>query len=325
MENKSELGQYIPLHYHYQMLSDRNRMDAFDKAIAEVVLPSHKVVDFGSGTGIMSYHASKKAEKVWAIENNPELVSHSRKFMNENSGTDNIEIIHGDAMEWMPEEPVDVVICEMLHSALLREKQVQVISNFRNKHFEKFMKNPIFLPSATLLGVQPVCQKYDFSGFSASVPLFRDAYSEPDDLVQVCAPRVYRAVDYNNAEVDPIKGDLVFEVENEARLNALRFITKSILSMNLVSGELVDWQNQFLVLPFENEIEVKSGQEIRIRFNYLPGDSIDKLQESIQVDVLSDCNESKGSRRIIEIGPNAVSPKSSNVREVKGLDVVPAK
>lgn len=314
MATKSELGQYIPTHYHYQMLSDKNRMNAFEKSIAEVVLPSQKVVDLGSGTGVMAFNASKKALKVWAIEKNPALADRSREFMNINGLADRIEVIQGDAMQWMPEEPVDVVICEMLHSALLRENQVQVISNFRNEHFNRFKKNPVFLPTATLLGVQPVWQEYDFGGFKAPIPLFQDAYTKAEGLTEACDPKVYKTVDYNVAEVEPINGDLTFELKNNARINALRFITKSILSMNLTSGELIDWQNQYLVLPLDNEIQVKSGQEIRIRFNYIPGDPIEKLNQSIQINATSNRIEPKGAVRILEIKPNRARPQINSLK-----------
>jgi protein arginine N-methyltransferase 1 len=304
---KNELGQFIPLHYHFQMLSDKNRMNAFEKAISDVVLPSHKVVDLGTGTGVMAFNAAKKSVKVWGIEYNPELVSCSRKLMKKNGVTDRIEIIQSDAMEWMPDEPVDVVVCEMLHSALLREKQVEVISKFRDEHFNRFNKTPIFLPTATLLGVQPVWQNYDFAGFKASIPLFQDAYARDEDLTPLCDPMVYETLAYNNAEMKSIKGDMIFELQSDARINALRFITKNILSMNLVTGETVDWHNQHLIIPLDNEIQIKSGQEIRVRFNYLPGDPIEKLHDSIQINIFSKCDESKQKSkepvRIVEIKP----------------------
>jgi protein arginine N-methyltransferase 1 len=314
---KNELGQYIPLHYHYQMLSDKNRMNAFEKAIAAVVLKSHKVVDLGSGTGVMTFNAAKKGGQVWGIENNPALATHSQYLMKRNGIRDQVNIIHADAMEWEPEEAVDVVICEMLHSALLREKQVEVISKFRNKHFDRFNKIPVFLPTATLLAVQPVWHKYTFAGYHAPIPLFEDAYSVTAGLTPLCDPIIYKTVDYFDAEVEPIEGNLIFKFKNDAQVNALRFITKSILSMDLVSGETTDWHNQHLTLQLDDEIQVKSGQEIQVTFCYTPGDPIEKLHQSMNVKVVSDCNEPKkrpnGYVRIIEIKPKRVRHQNSSV------------
>ena len=312
MKEKDELGQYIPLHYHYQMLSDKNRMDAFEKAISTVVLASHRVVDLGSGTGFMTYLAAKKGVKVWGIENNPALISYSRKSLDRNGVTDRVEIIKADAREWMPQEPVDVVICEMLHSALLREKQVEVISKFRKKHFDRFKKMPVFIPSATLLGVQPVWQIYDFAGFKSPIPLFQNAYAKNEDLIPSCDPIVYKTLDYNDVKMEPIKGDMSFVLKSDAQINALRFITKNILSMNLFSGETIDWHNHYLVLPLNNEMQIKSGQEIRIRFNYVPGESIEKLHRSIRVNIIP--KELKGSRKVKEISRKSVR-RQKNVIE----------
>ena len=41
----------------YSMLSDRVRMDAFEKAISSVVSPGDHVLDLGAGTGILGFLA----------------------------------------------------------------------------------------------------------------------------------------------------------------------------------------------------------------------------------------------------------------------------
>jgi predicted RNA methylase len=60
---------------------------------------------------------------------------------------------------------VDVVICEMLHSAMLREKQLAVIHSFKQRYQAKFGDRlPGFIPTATRLFVQPVEQSFVFDG-----------------------------------------------------------------------------------------------------------------------------------------------------------------
>ena len=63
-----DLGQFIPLHYHFQMLSDNNRMAAFSAAIKHVVKPNHRVVDLGSGTGVMSLSGDKNLVVSYSIK-----------------------------------------------------------------------------------------------------------------------------------------------------------------------------------------------------------------------------------------------------------------
>ena len=47
MSETHTLGQFIPLIYHYNMLSDEARMSAFKEAIADVVQPGHTVLELG--------------------------------------------------------------------------------------------------------------------------------------------------------------------------------------------------------------------------------------------------------------------------------------
>ncbi|MCP5242842.1 MAG: hypothetical protein H6940_05315 [Burkholderiales bacterium] len=54
-----ELGQFIPLHYHYNMLNDPHRMKGFKQAIDWVVKPGAKVLELGGGTGVQSFCRAK--------------------------------------------------------------------------------------------------------------------------------------------------------------------------------------------------------------------------------------------------------------------------
>jgi len=49
MTDESQLGQFIPLHYHVLMLQSAPRMQAFQEAIAAVVKPGARVVELGGG------------------------------------------------------------------------------------------------------------------------------------------------------------------------------------------------------------------------------------------------------------------------------------
>ncbi len=282
----NEIGQYIPLHYHFQMLSDNARMDAFRTAIEQVVKPHHRVIELGSGTGILSFLAAKQGAQVFSVEFNPTLVAASRKFINDNGFSHKVQIHQGDASSILPAEPVDVVICEMLHSALLREKQVQVVSDFRDLHYARFGKLPKFLPCATLLGVQPVQQSFDFNGYYAPVPTFQSAYETSNNCIAGSDPIVYKIVDYDNSHVEAYNADMLFPIKNDHTINALRFITKNLLNIDIFTGQTVDWHNQHLVLPLHSPLQLKAGQTLRVHFSYRPGDSIEALNNAINVEVL---------------------------------------
>ncbi len=278
----NELGQYIPLHYHFQMLSDTERMNAFQTAIEQVVKPGDTVVELGSGTGVLSFFAARLGARVWSVEYNPALMEASRQFIRNNGYADQVRLVQADASTWLPPEPADVVICEMLHSALLREKQVHVITAFRNAHFKRFGTVPIMIPTATLLGIQPVLQSYDFNGFHAPVSLFQSPYAANADCVPSLDPVVYKMIDYDKCAVETYHADMSFTFAGNASVNAIRFITKNLLSIDYAKGTTVDWHNQHLVMPLPQTLRMKAGQTLQIRFAYRPGEPLESLGNSLE-------------------------------------------
>lgn len=282
-----KLGQYIPVHYHYQMLSDSNRMKSFRNAIDMKVKANQNIVDLGSGTGALSFFASKRGAMVTGIENNLQLVEYSNELIHKNNMSESVRIEYGDANDWVSEEPVDIVICEMLHSALLREKQIQVINAFKSKHLNKFNKVPEFIPYATLLAIQPIEMDYNFQGFIAPIPLFQDPYTT-NSSKDVIEPKVYKTVVYEDYEDGIINANIKFVSEKNTKINALRLITKNILSMNRLSKDSVEWFNQYLVIPIGRDIDLIEGESLRVKFKYHSGDEIDVLRDSLEVTKLTD-------------------------------------
>lgn len=280
------LGQFIPLHYHFQMLSNGERMQAFRQAIELVVQPGMRVADLGSGTGVLSFFAARCGARVWAVEMLPELAETSRRLLSANGVADRVTVSEGDAAGWLPPEPVDVVMCEMLHSALLREKQLEVCNAFRRAHLARFGRAPRMLPEATLLAAQPVFQVYDFEGYHAPVPLFQSPYHAASDCRELKQPLLYATIDYAG-ETDPaIDASLNWSFAEACVINALRFITKSLLAIDTSgSGASIEWHNHYLVVPLERELELAAGQGLAVRFSYQAGAALSSISSSLHVTV----------------------------------------
>jgi predicted RNA methylase len=277
----NELGQYIPLHYHHHMLNDLARMSAFKAAISQVVPTDGRVLEFGSGTGVLSFFAAQRAEQVIAIEFNPQLVKASRIILKQNEFADKVTVVHADASSFTPDEPVDVVICEMLHSALLREKQLQIISSFKQRYLLRFGTLPRFVPEATILAVQPLTQDYTYQDYKAPIPLFQDAGSSHPRSKECSVPKSYACVDYQDAFSEQFDEVMHFQILAPCEINAIRFITKNLLAILPSEQRGIDWHNQHLVLPIERPIRVEAGDTIAVRFAYEAGGSIEMLSESL--------------------------------------------
>ena len=280
MNEKNELGQFIPLHYHYNMLHDTERMERFLAAINEMVKPGDTVLELGGGTGVLSFFAAQKAAKVFTVEYNPELVNEAKRILKFNPGCEKIEIILADATEYVPDKPVDVVICEMLHVGLLREKQTEVIHCFKENYKKKFgSQRPFFIPCATLNAIQPVQQDFNFTGYTAPVLLFQDPYSMHKRTVELGNPVLYHQLMYDEPYGNSCCFDGMIQITKDGCLNALRVITKSILAFS--SAGSTDWHSQYLILPMDNPLDVKAGQEVRLCFSYEFGAPLNAFKPNI--------------------------------------------
>lgn len=282
------LGQFIPVHYHHNMLMDQNRMHSFKAAIGHAVKPGMKVLELGGGTGVLSFFAAQQASKVYCVEFNPDMVREARRFLAMNKHGERVEVIHADAFEYLPPEPVDIVICEMIHVGMLREKQVEVIESFKRRYQARFGGPlPIFLPEAIIMAVQPLQQEYDFEGFHAPIVQFQPTNVIAPGTTELAQPAVYSIMDFNQPVDSAIAWEGRFMVENVGRLNALRFITKNVLSIIEEYGTTIDWLNHYMMLPLAQPIDVRPGDVVQVSFSYRAGGSLPSLEATMRVDLVA--------------------------------------
>ena len=283
------LGQFIPVHYHHNMLMDGNRMGAFRNAIGHAVRPGMKVLELGGGTGVLSFFAAQQAVKVYCVEFNPDLVREARRFLAMNPNGHKVEVIHADAFDYLPPEPVDVVICEMIHVAMLREKQVEVIEAFKRRYLERFGGPlPVFMPEAVVMAVQPLQQDYAFHGYYAPIVQFQETTVAYPGTVELAASAVYATLDF----AAPVDGLIAwqgsFAAERDGTLNALRFVTKNVLAIDLARGATIDWLNHYMTLPLARPLELVAGDVVQVAFQYRAGASIPSLQAAIRATLAFD-------------------------------------
>ena len=269
MSSPEVLGQFIPLHYHYDMLRDNYRMTAFQQAIAQTVRPGMTVVDLGGGTGVLSYFAAMEGANVYYVERNPELVAVAERFLKMNGVADRVTVVHQDATQFIPPEPVDVVTCEMLHVGLVREKQTEVIEAFKANYVAAHgPKLPRFMPEASLLAIQPVMQTYEFSGFHAPVPLFQPPVAQVPGTTELGMPAVYQMVVYDSDYVRSVDWKGTLTMQHAGTLNGWRVVTKNVLAVLVEQQSEICWHNQYLVVPMEQSQEVAIGDQVEVQIQY---------------------------------------------------------
>ncbi len=281
---ESELGQFIPLHYHHNMLMNEGRMSGFKAAIDHVVFDGAKVLELGGGTGVLSFFAAAAhASKVWCVEFNPDMVTEAGRLLALNGVEHLVEVVHADAFEYLPPEPVDVVICEMIHSAMLREKQVEVIEAFKQRYQNRFSDRlPVFLPEVIIMAVQPVQQSYDFFGFYAPIIRFQHPGVLEPGTLELAEPVVYSVLDFSQPNSCEIQWQGEFITKQTGTVNALRFVTKNVLSVLADQGTTIDWINQYLVMPLAEPLEAIKGARVLVDFSYLAGGTLKSLGDNMR-------------------------------------------
>jgi protein arginine N-methyltransferase 1 len=284
----SYLGQFIPVHYHHNMLMDENRMANFKAAIDYAVFPGAKVLELGGGTGVLSWFAAAHASKVWCVEFNPDMVREARRLLTNNRNGERVEVVHADAFEYLPPEPVDVVICEMIHVGMLREKQVQVIEAFKRRYKARFGGPlPRFIPEAVLMAVQPLQQHYGFHGFHAPIVQFQEHGDSPR-TIELAEPSIYSTLDFAYPTGLDIRWEGEFRIARDGTVNALRFVTRNILAVVQHPPGTIDWLNHYMALPLAEPLRVLANDVLRVGFAYRAGGSIPSLQATLRAEVVTE-------------------------------------
>jgi predicted RNA methylase len=276
VDDDAHLGQYIPLHYHGQMLANEQRMGPFHEAIDKLVPVGSYVVELGGGTGVMSFLASRRARKVTMVERVPHVAATARLLLARNGVADKVSVVEADARAYVPDEPVDVVICEMLHTALLREKQIEARFGRRV---------PRIIPEASLLGVQLIYQPYEFHGYYAPVPFFFEPGTGAGSTIEMSPPALYSLIEYVDDLPETFPVDALLTVDKPGTVNALRFSTRNAVGVFVAEKRTADWYMPNMSLALPHPIPVNAGDRLRVRFQYDAGGSIESLQSSLQASI----------------------------------------
>jgi predicted RNA methylase len=276
-----ELGEFIPSVYHFNMLADDVRMTAFKEAISLTVGTGCRVLELGGGTGVLSFFAAKAGAQVLCIERNPELVEQARTILRANLAGQ-VKVIKADAFDYFPPHRVDVVLCEMIHVGMLRERQLQVIESFKARYLKEFGPPiPLFIPEAFFQAIQPVQHCFDFHGYVVSAPCFQDPSILHSRTQALGDPIIYHSGTYQHDFSLDCSWSGSLTMTQSGDFNAVRFITKNVLAVLENEQRTVDWTSQYLIVPIDLPMPVFNGQTVPLHFEYKAGDPIRALKPQV--------------------------------------------
>jgi protein arginine N-methyltransferase 1 len=115
-----------------KMLADRPRMDFYHAAVASLVHPGDRVIDLGTGTGILAAFAARAgAGKVYAIDHSG-ILKHAQRLAVAN-GIENVEFVATHSRNFTTDEKVDVILHEQMGDYLFDEAMVPNVLDLRDR------------------------------------------------------------------------------------------------------------------------------------------------------------------------------------------------
>lgn len=244
--------------YYDDLTKDKERVHAFYQAIDEKVHGT--VYDLGTGSGILAIKASEKADKVIALENNPLIIKTTQETFN---NYENITLVECDASKYKTEISPDVIICEMLDTALIDEEEVPVLNNM-HKYANK---NTIYIPKAVYSTIELISTKISI------VTYYEDNHPNYESLSK---EKTYSNIDLTKDVTPELDTDISIKTNKNGLLNAVKITTYTIITDEIILKP-TPMLNPSLLIPLE-ESTVNKDEEIIINLKYTMGGGLNTIQ-----------------------------------------------
>lgn len=274
---------------HRAYLTDRHRLDAFARALAETIRPGDVVLDLGAGTGILGLLACRAgAGKVYAVEVSS-FVGLARAIARANGCADRVHHLKAHSTHVALPERASVVVCDQIGRFGF---DAGVIEYFDDARRRLLAPGGRLVPSALEFQVAPVDSAdaraaVEFwgtapAGFDVSpartvaVNTGHPRHFRPEELLG--APVVAGAVDLTRDAARPLRLAATLAVTRAGTLHGLGgwFVASLSPSVTMTNSPLaadrINRRNVFL--PIDAPIAVTPGDEVRVSMQVRPEDSL---------------------------------------------------
>jgi len=248
--------------YQQNLLSDTQRLTAFYEAIKE---KSRGIIyDLGTGSGVFSSWAAPLASFVYAVEKD----RHTAKFAQKNlKSFKNISIKINDAKNITFNEKADLIICEMMDTALIDEDQVPVLNSVR----KYLKKNGDIIPCAVFNGLEAIHLKNNH-------PIYQEGESADYELRSKLL--IYDKIDFKKFIKENVKYQINIPINTDGTVSGIKITTFTLLTPQLICGP-TPMLNPPLLIP-TNPLKMKKGENIIVNLEYTMGGGLDTLKASVK-------------------------------------------
>ena len=177
---------------------------------------------------------------------------------------DNIKVINDDVLKHDFDKKADLIVCEMMDTALIDEEEVQVLN-----HARKFLKQDgQIIPKAIVNIAELVNMQRDYIHWDENASY--EILSEPVNYAEI----IFKD------EINPnFNKNLEFKVNRNQIANGIKITTVTILNDNVVCGPTPMF-NPPLLIPID-EINVKCNDLINVKLKYIMGQGIETIETKI--------------------------------------------
>jgi len=248
--------------YHHDLTSDSERLAGFFEAIQE---KSRGIVfDLGTGSGILSSWAAPTADRVISVEINRSTSKIAQRNLKE---FNNVQVVCADASKFPFESKADIIICEMLDTALIDEEQIPVL----NKTLRYLKKNGEVIPCGIFNCLEPVetnCEhiSYEEDGYSKNLVLGE--------------PLFYSKIMFGSY-VDP-KFNQTFKIKinRSGIVSGLKLTTFTLITEKIICGP-TPMLNPPLIIPI-NKLNVDENDVLEVNLSYEMGGGLESVRTRVE-------------------------------------------
>lgn len=267
--------------YHFNLLKDHERLAVFYEAIDDYY-KSHinydainldikklekTIFDIGCGTGVLSFFASKYFKNIIAIDIDSKIIDCAKKSFENIDNSGNTNFYCEDALNSIFQEKADLIVCEMLDTALIDEEEVPIL-NYLHKYLKDDGK---IIPKGVINIAVPVFMKRDSIHYE-------DDFHDPEHEILGNYVK-YSEFDFSNLIDEEFKTILEFEIVIDSKINGIKIITFTKLNQDIICGP-TPMMNPPLLIPVEERNVVK-GEKVKISLEYIMGGGLKTIKTSI--------------------------------------------
>ncbi len=244
--------------YHSHLLKDRDRLSVFFEAINEYNLNNDLAYDLGCGSGVLSYFLADKFKEVIALEIDEKA---SRCAKDNLSDFKNVKVINSDALKYKFAKKADLIVCEMLDTALIDEEEVPVLNQVK-KHLKEGGK---IIPQGIINTAELVNLERHYIHWDEDVN-----YDILSDQI------IYSKINFKDDINPDFKANLNLKANKNGILNGIKITTYTKLNDNIICGP-TPMLNPPLLIPLD-ERKVRVNDFINVELKYIMGNGIESIK-----------------------------------------------